>query len=146
MLLQTTISPTSPAAVGPRLGINDNYPGLERVQANPDVFVIHNFLDASACQDLIEQAATKTLERSPVAYAGWTTDFQDLVELAAKGHVAWGALVGAWYQVQQSGDGDGTTAASQVDLVVHALQNYAALFVLATGAIAAFTYSRAQGL
>lgn len=89
---------------------------------------------------MIDRAMDKKLERSPVAYAGWTEDFRDLVELAAKGPVAWIALVGAWFQVKDS------TAASQVDLVVHALQNYAVVLLLVTALVAAFTFSRAEGL
>ncbi|KAG7351014.1 ribosomal large subunit pseudouridine synthase B [Nitzschia inconspicua] len=126
--------------LGPRLPINDNFPGLEKIHSNPDIFVIRNFLSPRDCQDLIDRATEKKLERSPVAYAGWTEDFKDLVELAAKGPVAWVALVTAWLQVK------GDDSASQVYLVVHALQNYAVVFLLVTALIAAFTYSRAEGL
>lgn len=142
-LLQRPASPlhsTTSAVVGPRMPINEDYPGVKRVHSNPDVFVIENFLDAKACQDMIDRAQEKTLERSPVAYAGWTEDFKDLVELAATGPVAWLSLIGAWVQVKDDAD------ANQVSLVVHALQNYAILFALATAAIAAFTVSRAEGL
>ena len=58
------------AAVGPRIPINENFPGLKRIYSNPDIFVIENFLEDSYCEDLIEKATEKKLERSPVAYAG----------------------------------------------------------------------------
>jgi hypothetical protein len=120
--------------------IDEDYPGVERVHSNPDIFVIHDFLDQKACHDIIDRASKKTLARSPVAYAGWTEDFKDLVELAAKGPVAWLSLIGAWLQVKDN------TNANQVDLVVHSLQNYALLFAVVTACIAAFTISRAEGL
>ena len=109
--------------VGPRLAINDDFPGLEMIHSNPDIFIIRNFLHDPHCQDLIDRAVDKKLERSPVAYAGWTADFKDLLELAAKGPVVWAALVGAWYQVKDSN-------ATQIELVIHALQNYAVIFPL----------------
>ncbi|KAL7555577.1 hypothetical protein ACA910_016187 [Epithemia clementina (nom. ined.)] len=82
----------------------------------------------------------KKMEPSPVAYAGWTQDIKELVELAAKGPVAWLALLAAWFQIKDSND------ASQMDLVVHSLQNYAVIFVVVTALIAAFTLFRAEGL
>ena len=97
-------------------------------------------MDPVSCQDIIDRAKEKTLERSPVAYAGWTEDFKDLVELAAKGPVAWLSLLGAWLQVKDSPD------ANQVSLVIHSVQNYAVIFVVVTALIAAFTFSRAEGL
>ena len=133
-------STTASTVVGPRIPINEDFLGLQLVHSNPDIFIIENFMDNAACQDIIDRAKEKTLERSPVAYAGWTEDFKDLVELAAKGPVAWLSLLGAWVQVKDD------TQANQVDLVIHSLQNYALIFVVATAAIAAFTISRAEGL
>lgn len=130
---------TSDTIVGPRVPINENFPGLKKIYSNPDIFVIENFLDDLHCKDLIDRAIEKKLERSPVAYAGWTEDFKDLVELSSKGPIAWIALVSSWYQVKDSGG-------SQLDLVFHALQNYAIVFVATTIIIGGFTYSRAQGL
>jgi hypothetical protein len=126
--------------VGPRMPIDESYPGVKRIYSNPDIFVIEGFLDEAICQDMIDKAEEKKLERSPVAYAGWTEDFQGLVELAAKGPVAWLALISAWLQLKDSPD------ANQINLVVHALQNYAAIFAVVVAAIAAFTYSRGEGL
>ena len=135
----TTIAAPETVAVGPRIPINENFPGLKKVYSNPDIFVINNFLDDPYCNDLIDKALEKKLERSPVAYAGWTDDFKDLVEISSKGPVAWISLVSAWFQVKDSGG-------SQLDLVVHSLQNYAIVFVLVTALIGLFTYSRAEGL
>jgi hypothetical protein len=120
------------------MSINESFPGLKKIHSNPDIFVIENFLQDSHCEDLIDKANEKKLERSPVAYAGWTDDLKELLELASKGPIAWIALVSSWFQVHGSG--------SQLDLVVHALQNYAIVFVVTTMAIGGFTYSRAQGL
>lgn len=136
----THLFSTAPTIVGPRLGINEDYPGLQRVHSNPDIFVIRDFLDVKSCNDIIEKAKDKSLERSPVAYAGWSEDFKDLVELAAKGPVAWLSLIGAWAQVKDS------TSANQISLVTHSLQNYAVLLAVACAVIAAFTKSRADGL
>ncbi|CAJ1930753.1 unnamed protein product [Cylindrotheca closterium] len=128
------------AMVGPRMPIDEEYPGIQQVHKNPDIFVIEDFLDRASCADIVEKAKEKNLERSPVAYAGWTEDFRDLVELAAKGPVVWLALITAWVQVKDSAN------ANQVSLVLQALQNYAGIFLLAVTGIAAFTYSRAEGL
>ncbi len=102
-------------------------------------WMVHD-IPTRTVQDMINRAQEKTLERSPVAYAGWTKAFKDLVELAAKGPVARLSLIGAWVQVKDDAD------ANQVSLVVHALQNYAIIFAVVTAAIAAFTVSRAEGL
>ena len=141
-LLRSSSSPQQSEAgvVGPRISINEEYSGLERLNSNPDIFVIREFLDPIACRDLIEAAQCKNLGPSPVAYAGWTQDFRDLVELAAKGPVAWIALATAWFQVKDSSD------VSQVSLVVHSVQYYAIVLAVVTGLIAAFTFSRAEGL
>lgn len=135
--LYSTIAPV-PVGIGQRIRIDEDYPGIVKIYSNPDIFIIENFLEEKCCQDIIEKAKEKNLERSPVAYAGWTEDFKDLVDLAAKGPVAWLSLISAWAQVKDGGN--------QIDLVTHALQNYAAIFVIAVGLIAAFTYSRAENL
>ncbi|KAL9180645.1 hypothetical protein ACHAXT_011098 [Thalassiosira profunda] len=133
-LLASTMTTTS------RLPINESYPGLKRVHSNPDVFVIERFLDDASCDDLIAKASEKGTSRSPVAYAGWTEDIKDLLGLAASGPVSWFAILGAWYEAQ--GDVD----ASVLSLVIHALRNYAVLFVVALVVIAAFTKFRADSL
>lgn len=137
-------SSDSTLILSPHLAINENFPGLKLVHAHPNIYIIENFLDASACDDLMEQARRKgDMAQSPVAYAGWTQDFVDLFELAAKGPVAWLSLIGAWWQLQQPAEQD---TASQLALVQHAVQNYFILLVIATAAIAAFTKSREAGL
>ena len=85
--MQSTTVPD--AIVGPRVPINENYPGLQKIYESPDIYVIQNFLESSHCQDMITKASEKKLERSPVAYAGWTQDFRDLVEISSKGPIAW---------------------------------------------------------
>jgi hypothetical protein len=133
---------TSPPAktVGSRIQINEAYPGLKRVNANPDVFIIENFLDEMSCQDLIDKAKEKGTSRSPVAYAGWTDDIKDLLGLAASGPVTWFAILGAWYEAQ------GDENASILSLVLRSFRNYAGLFVVAAALIAGFTKFRADGL
>ncbi|KAL3804045.1 hypothetical protein HJC23_006436 [Cyclotella cryptica] len=136
----STITPPSQTAVGSRIRINESYPGLKRVHANPDVFVIENFLDDASCEDLIGKAKDKGTTRSPVAYAGWTDDVKDLLGLAASGPVTWLAILAAWYEAQ------GDENASVISLVLHSIRNYAGLFVIAAVLVAAFTKFRADGL
>jgi len=131
---------TTASSVGSRIPINEDYPGLQKVNANPDVYVIEGFLDDASCDDLIAGAKEKGTSRSPVAYAGWTDDIKELLGLAASGPVSWFAILGAWYEAQ------GEAEASVPSLVLHALRNYVILFVVAAIGIAAFTKSRADSL
>jgi hypothetical protein len=78
---------TTPGAVGAPLEINQSFEGLQKIHHNPDVYVIQNFLDLEACEDMIACAKEKSLGPSPVAYAGWTSDAKDLLSLAARGKV-----------------------------------------------------------
>ena len=130
--------------LGPRMKINEDYPGLSKIYSNPDIFVIEDFLTVPQCQDIVQRARSKTLQQSPVAYAGWTDDFQDLMELVLKGPVSWLSLIIAWFQVKDN------TASSDVnptvDLVIHAIQNFGVLLVVAVIGIGLFTKSRADGL
>ena len=139
MFMSSTSTCTLPS-VGPRILINERYPGLVRVHNNPDIYVIEDFLDPKSCEDLMESAKEKKLDPSPVAYAGWTDDFKTLVELAAKGPVTWLAIGISWLQIKND------AGASQVDLIVHMLQNFGILLVAAVAAIAFFTKSRAESL
>ena len=138
--LSATFAET-PTAVGPRMSINEEFPGLEKIYSNPDIFVIEDFLTPDACQDIITRASEKTLQQSPVAYAGWTQDFQDLVELAVKGPVVWAALISAWLQLKDTADANNTFA-----LVSIALKNFGIFLGIAVAGIAAYTKSRADGL
>lgn len=138
--LADTYGSISTSSPGDRIPIDESYPGLRRVHADPDVFVIEDFLDGPSCDEIIEAAKEKGTERSPVAYAGWTTDIKDLLGLAATGPVTWAAIIAAWAEAQ--GDED----ASVLGLVLHSIRNYAVLFVAAAAAIAAFTKIRADGL
>jgi 2OG-Fe(II) oxygenase superfamily len=132
------------AMVGPRLAICEDFYGLQRIHANPDIFIIRDFLQPDACRDLMQRAQQKTLDPSPVAYAGWTDDVKDLVELAVKGPVTWLAILGAWFQATKQDDS--ASSSSIVDLVVHMVQNFAILAILAVAGIATYTKSRADGL
>jgi hypothetical protein len=135
--LSSTLSDTQ---LVPRIPIDENYQGLERINSNPDIFIIKDFLDKKSCVDLIDRAKEKSLSQSPVAYAGWTDDIKDLLELAAKGPVAWLAIFSAWLQVKDESTTD------ELQLLVHALQNYAFFLVVAAAGIIAFTKARADGL
>ena len=129
------------SSVGQRIPIDESFPGAKRIHRNPDIFVLENFLDDDACEDIITRAKAKgDMAQSPVAYAGWTSDLKDLTELAAKGPVAWLAIGGAWFQTKDD------ASASQIDLVVHMLQNFGILLVIAIAGIAVFTKNRADSL
>ena len=139
-IASSSSSSNAPTTLGPRLFIRDEFPGLQRIHTNPDVYIIENFLDSASCQDLIDRAQEKGLSQSPVAYAGWTDDLKDLVELAAKGPVAWLAIGIGWYQTKDS------VGASQMELIGHMVQNFVVLMILAIAAIGIFTKSRADSL
>ena len=79
------------------------------------------------------------MDQSPVAYAGKVDDIKELVGLAAKGPVVWLAVLSAWWQVQTDNSG-------QLQLLVHAGQNYAGILLIATAVIVAFVQSREDGL
>ena len=140
LFASTMKTTTSTLMTGNRISINESYPGLRRVHSNPDVYVIDNFLDDAACDDLINKAIEKGTSRSPVAYAGWTDDIKDLLGLAASGPVSWFAILGAWYEAQ------GDVEATVPSLVLHALRNYACLFVVALVGISTFLKFRADSL
>ena len=78
-LYASTITSTSSTTTSTHIPINKSYPGLQKVHTNPDIYIISNFLTPNACNDLITRAQTKGTERSPVAYAGWTTDIKELL-------------------------------------------------------------------
>lgn len=78
--------------LGRRTPIDASLPGLRRVHAEPDVFVVDGFLSDAACDALVEQARGKGVERSPVAYAGWTQDAAAALRLCAGGPAAWAAF------------------------------------------------------
>lgn len=131
---------TSSAGVGARLAIDENLNGVTKVNSNPDIFIIHKFLDEKYCAGLIENAQKKKLDQSPVAYAGKMDDIKELISLAAKGPVAWFSIISAWLQIKDSDSTD------QIQLLIHILQNYAALFCVAAAGIILFIQSRADNL
>lgn len=127
------------ASVGERIAIDENLSGVKKINSNPDIFIIHDFLEKRHCAELIQKAQEKKMEQSPVAYAGKVDDIKELLGLAAKGPVAWLAILSAWWQVQ----GDNS---DQLQLLVHAGQNYAGILLLTGMAIVAFVQSREGGL
>ena len=132
---------TPSTAVGSRIPINENFKGLHKINANPDIFVIKNFLGESACSDIITNAKSSgNMDISPVAYAGWTNDFKDLVELAIKGPVTWLAIITAWVQIKDD------ASATQFDLVIHGVQNFGIFLIVAIASIALFLKTRVDGL
>jgi hypothetical protein len=132
-LSTTTLTPSTTN----RIQINQSYPGLKRIHSNPDIFIISNFLSSTSCQSLIDAARSKGTSRSPVAYAGWTSDFKDLLGLAASGPVSWLALIAAWVESQSEG-----AEASVFSLVLHSLRNFGCLFLVAAVLIGAYTKYR----
>ena len=118
--------------IGPPIPINEKFQGLIKVHSNPDVYVIENFLDNASCKNMIECAKLKRLEQSPVAYAGWTTDFKELLTLAAKGPVSWLSIFTAWIQTKDD------SAATVPDLFKHFLTNYPLFYIVSALGIASF--------
>ncbi|CAB9504976.1 Probable prolyl 4-hydroxylase [Seminavis robusta] len=139
-LSSATTTDSTSVGVGPRLAIREDFPGCQRIHSDPDIFVISGFLDPASCQDLIRRANDKGLQQSPVAYAGWTQDFKDLVELAAKGPVTWLAIGVGWWQTKDD------PTAGQVELIGHMVQNFVLFMGLAIAGIGLFTKSRADQL
>ena len=126
--------------VGQPMPINTDFPGLKKVHYDPDIYIIEDFLDEASCSDMIERAKIKRLERSPVAYAGWTTDVKELLALAAKGPVSWLAIFSAWIQTKDD------STASVLEFIKHTLLNYPIFYLIAAGGITTFIKSRADGL
>jgi hypothetical protein len=147
----TTITGPSSTSTGnhERIDIDENFKGIERIHSNPDIFIIHNFLEKHHCEDLIVKASEKKMKQSPVAYAGKMDDVKELLGLAAKGPVAWFSIISAWLQVKDNNSATAaTTAASadQLQFLFHALQNYALGFLIAAVGIFVFIQSREDGL
>mmetsp|Transcript_13864 Transcript_13864/g.20680 ORF Transcript_13864/g.20680 Transcript_13864/m.20680 type:complete len:387 (+) Transcript_13864:53-1213(+) len=144
--LHSTIFTKDQQLVGERLDIDEIFFGdnIEAIHTDPDVFLIRNFLDTKYCDDLIEKASEKKLDQSPVVYAGKTDDMKELVSLAAKGPVVWLAVLVSYFQV--SSNDSGGSGGGQLELLIHAAQNYAGFLLLALAGITAFLKSRENGL
>ena len=52
--------------------IDLDYPGLQQLHSSPDIYLVKGFLEDGFCDSIVNNAASKGLEESPVAYAGWT--------------------------------------------------------------------------
>jgi hypothetical protein len=125
--------------LGPPIEINKNFDGLKLVHSDPDVYVIERFLDEKSCSDMVERAKG-SMQLSPVAYAGWTKDVSELLELAAKGPVSWLAIGSAWLQTKDD------SSANIFDLIKHISINYLVCYTFAAAAIVAFVKSRENSL
>lgn len=122
-----------------RIPIDEEYRGIKRIHSDPDIFLFENFLSKEACEDIIRAASEKKMDLSPVAYAGITDDFKELLSLSAKGPAAWLAIGIAWYQAQSEG-------LNQVQLLSDLGQNYIVGLLLAAGAIRIFLESKTENL
>jgi len=55
--------------------INEDMPGIRRINSSPDIFLVDDFLTTVECDDIINAANKKgDMELSPVAYGGWSED------------------------------------------------------------------------
>jgi hypothetical protein len=122
-----------------RIPIDEEFRGIKRIHSDPDIFLFENFLSKDSCEDIIRAAAEKKMDQSPVAYAGITEDFKELLSLSAKGPAAWLAIGIAWYQAQSEG-------LNQMQLLSHLVQNYIVGLLLAAGAIRLFLQSKTENL
>lgn len=123
-----------------RLPIDETFRGIKQIHSEPDIFLFENFLNDDACDDMIRAATKKKMDLSPVAYAGKSEDFKELVSLAAKGPVVWLAIGLSWIQAQ-SGD-----TKQESLFMMHVLQYYVVTLTLATGMIWTFLNSQTENL
>lgn len=140
--LSTSITTSRAATVTThqRIDIDETFDGIKKIHSNPDIFIIQNFLELEYCKELIEKARDKKMAQSPVAYAGKTDDMRELIELAAKGPVAWLSILIAWLQVKDE------ESVGQIQLLLGILQNYAVGFLMAAAIIVLFVRLREDGL
>lgn len=120
--------------------LEDAYPGLRFLHRSPDVAVIDGFLSGAECDALVAIGRAKQLERSPVAYAGWSDDVAELTQTWASGPAAWVALAAILAKANLYGVTD------RVDLALTAAGVYALNVVLAAAAALAFAKRREAGL
>lgn len=128
-----------------RIDIDESFKGLEKIHTNPDIFILHDFLEKHHCDDLIVKAGEKKMKQSPVAYAGKFDDVKELLGLAAKGPVAWISIISAWLQVKDNNSA-ASGAADQLQFLFHVLENYILTFFMAAVGIFLFVQSREDGL
>ena len=82
------------------------YPGLRYLSRSPDVLLIESFLGPEECDALVAAGREASLERSPVAYAGWSEDVAELVQTWASGPAAWLALGAILVEANAFGETD----------------------------------------
>ena len=63
---------------------------MQYLHRDPEVLLLPDFLSARDCEELV--AASVDLERSPVAYAGWTEDVSEVLRLWLRGPAIWCGL------------------------------------------------------
>ena len=134
------IQSSSKSILAPPLNINEDFCGLHRINKEPDVYIIENFLDKEACFDMIINAKEKKLQASPVAYAGWTTDSKELLSLAAKGPVSWLAILLGWIQTKDD------NSATIFEFLKHSLLWYPVIYGIAAIGITAYINFRTNEL
>jgi hypothetical protein len=70
-----------PTSLDRHIQIDKDFPGLRKVHRTPDIYVIENFLTAEECDSIVDEAKTRDMVLSPVAYAGWTEDLKLVLRL-----------------------------------------------------------------
>ena len=125
-----------------RISIDEGAAGLRQVHADPDVYLIDDFLTPAECDSLVAAARAKGLERSPVAYAGWTADAKELLSLAAGGPAAWYAFPALNSGLSAMGAGD----VSAVDVFGAVLGAWASGMAVSCVGVGAWLAWRRRGL
>ncbi|KAJ8599202.1 hypothetical protein CTAYLR_006368 [Chrysophaeum taylorii] len=125
-------------ALSPHVSVNARE--VVSLHRDPDVLLLHDVLTAGECEELIETALSQGLERSPVAYAGWTKDVAELGRLWASGPGIWLGLCAVLVAFNVFGMQD------KPHLAAVAAGTWTATTAAATAAAGAFAQHRAQGL
>ena len=87
------------------------------------MFAVERLCSAAECEAIVAAARTRTLERSPVTYAGWSEDLSTWTRLAARGPCVWAGLahVVARHSAAAAGQGWGPADAANEFIVVTVL-------------------------
>lgn len=62
---------------------------VQYLHRGPDVVLVEQVLTPDECKEIVSRATLDGLDRSPVAYAGWTADVADATKLWASGPATW---------------------------------------------------------
>ena len=101
---------------------------------DPSVILIKNMVPQDVCASLIEEAAEAGFDASPVAYAGWSSEFETNTRTIARGPAVWAALVAVL--LENNGIITGPLGNSRPALAATAIITYA--IAAATGAALAY--------